>query len=177
MITKADILKMVRGVRKKAQGRYEHKVINPHREWYLGLLLFVVIVVVGVVVNARSYIFYDTLEQNVTDNSEPLERYRQSLVMDALERYEERVAVYQMLQSNTPTVVPEPTELPPPPINDFASGTPPLPGTSTPPFPPPPPGVVPPGTPQTPPPPTDEVLEINPGTDQETEEPVVPAFE
>lgn len=106
MIDKKDILKMVHHVSQRAEGKQDKRIIYPEREWLTGMGIFVVIVVVGGVLNALSFQDISHLQSNVTDSDAQVERYQERAVEQALEKYRARRAEYLLLQQNVPVVQP-----------------------------------------------------------------------
>lgn len=113
MISKKDILKMVRSVTRHRQGKQARALMNPHRDWFIGVGLFIVIAAVGGVFNARSYVYYNTVESQVTEDTVPVKQYRADGVRAAIERYDARSAQFARLANESVA----------PPTNDQATST------------------------------------------------------
>jgi len=103
MISKKDILNMARKVTKRSHGQSEKKSINPHREWFIGVLFFVLIAVAGGVINARNFVYYNTLESQVTDTTTPIKKYKTETVSYALSIYNERLVNFNALADTIPS--------------------------------------------------------------------------
>jgi hypothetical protein len=115
MIHKDNILKSVLGLFTKGGVSYDKKFTDPRRDWFIGLLVFLVIVVAGGVYSAQMFVTYRSLNTDGGDYDDSLVRYNKSLIEEVLAVYEARKESFDTLKEkstpivNVPPVVPEPT--------------------------------------------------------------------
>ena len=114
MISKKDILKMVRHVRRKSQGVPDRRLIHPRREWIVGLALFVVVALAGVAYNMYTYATISNLENELAVEDSGVVRYQANTVDQALTIFRAKQAEFERLR----------TVVPPPPSNPPAEETP-----------------------------------------------------
>lgn len=109
MISKTDIIKMTRTVFKRSQGYRKHEVMHPSREWFIGIGLLIVVVVVGGVINALEYRSYNTLEQATKGAPLSINKYSHVLAQKARDRYEGKMQKFDTLSDEVPAapVVPD----------------------------------------------------------------------
>ncbi|MDC1205363.1 hypothetical protein N8083_00755 [Candidatus Pacebacteria bacterium] len=105
MITKKDILKMVHRVTRRSGGYAEKKLIAPHREWFIGMSLFLVIVGVGGFFNAQAYVRYDTIESTVVNTTRSIKQYDEITAQTAKEIYEQRMISFETLMKDEPAFI------------------------------------------------------------------------
>jgi hypothetical protein len=138
MISKADILKMVKDVYRQGQGGPRRRLIYPAREWGIGVFLTALCFVVVSVASGVVYLRLNSIEDTIVPVAVSTVRYQEADVQSALAAYEERGVQFEMFS---------PSVLPAPPAATSSA-------TSTPPLPPPPPDEAPPfSTGDIPPPP------------------------
>ena len=107
MIEKKDILKMVRQVTKRAAGKPDKRLIHPRREWFIGISMFMLIVLVGAGYSVQVHSSLDKLEENVIENDTRVIRYQEAEVQKALERYRAAEATFDDMRSGLqPSVQP-----------------------------------------------------------------------
>ncbi len=87
MIEKKDILKMIKNVSKRAQGKPDKRLIHPNREWMIGLIIFLAVVIGGAALSAQVYFNLDNLEDNIADTDTRVIRYQEANVEKAINRY------------------------------------------------------------------------------------------
>lgn len=90
MISKKDILKMVRHVSKRSRGIPDRRLIHPKREWCIGLVIFVVIVFSGVFYNGHTYQRYNNIASELEEPTSGVVTYKANVVNETLEYYRER---------------------------------------------------------------------------------------
>ncbi len=95
---------MVHHVTRKTQGRTERKLVNPHREWFIGLFFFVAIAIVGSVLNAQSYVKYNLLELTIDDTTSPIVPYDKAAAADAKEIYVQKEVAFDLLAADVPEI-------------------------------------------------------------------------
>lgn len=93
---------MAKRVTHRSQGRAETKLIHPHREWCIGIVLFLTIVVVGGVFNTHEHAYYNTLDTSVERVSVPIEEYRSNSIKQAIETYRTRAARFDAFMTAAP---------------------------------------------------------------------------
>lgn len=104
MISKKDILNMVRNVAHRSNGGAEKKTLHPRREWFVGICLFTVISVAGGILDARNFTEYDGLESTIENTTPPITTYNASTAANAKEIYLKRTASFEALVRVTPEV-------------------------------------------------------------------------
>lgn len=115
MITKKDILKMVKDVRKRSQGKQGRQLINPQREWMRGLFLSLAILVIGLGFSGFLYTSYTEIGTTVEVSPSNVVRYDENGIARALEQYADKQKVYNALLN--PVIV-----TPPPAATSTESG-------------------------------------------------------
>lgn len=106
MISKKEILKMVRNISKQSRGGIKRRTVNPQREWFIGIGLFLLVVGVGSVVNAQSHMHYLALDGQVDTTKRPIESYNREEAEHVIEFYTTRANAFTDLLGEVP-VVPE----------------------------------------------------------------------
>ena len=98
MISKRDIAKIAKRVLKRQSGVRDHQIIHPRREWAVGLLGGLILLIVGA---TWSFFTYRDVSGREVENTDTVEVeqtiYRDELVNAALEKLRERQASYQAL--------------------------------------------------------------------------------
>lgn len=90
MISKAEILQMARSILKGDGGKMQHPVVEPQREWYIGIGLFVMILVVGGVYTTNKYQYYNNIESTVETSTRTHKVYDQHSAEVALSLFQDR---------------------------------------------------------------------------------------
>lgn len=98
MITKADILKMVRRVHRASAGAPPRRMIYPLREWAIGVVGAMVLVLVICVASGLTYWYLSGLDARIDPVVPTTVRYNETTVARALEAYELRAARLSTLQ-------------------------------------------------------------------------------
>ncbi len=99
MIQKKDIIKMAKQVFRKTQGYPDRRIMHPYREWGIGILVFALLVVAGGVVAGKVFVSYlDIDATDVQDAGTGIPRYREALVQDAIEMYQQKNDAYQAIE-------------------------------------------------------------------------------
>lgn len=106
MINKNDILKMARGVFERSQGYRERSMTNPSREWFIGIGFFILVVIIGGIINWHEYTEYSTLEHRTQQSDVRVEKYRYVLAERARALYIARKTEFQALQNQGVPVPP-----------------------------------------------------------------------
>ena len=94
MISKKDILNMARHVTRHSNGHQRTKLIHPRREWFIGLIVFLLVVVSGGVLNAERHRYYSDLESAVETQDVSVKEYRAERVATAIAQYTDTEATY-----------------------------------------------------------------------------------
>ena len=102
MIDKKGIIAMARQVAKRSRGYKERKSIDPRREWFLGIGLFLVIAIVGGIFNARNYVYFTNIEKTVVEKPIITQNYQANQVQTALEIYSNKASEFNRLASDVP---------------------------------------------------------------------------
>lgn len=90
MISKAEILKMARSILKGEQGAMQHPVVEPRREWFIGIGFFFVVFIAGGVFTAQKYKYYSNIESTVETATKTHKKYDQNSAEFALRIFKER---------------------------------------------------------------------------------------
>jgi hypothetical protein len=99
MMTKNNILKMVKSVARHGQGRRSTRLVHPARDWMIGLLLEVVLLMVASACAAYVFVaFSDSADEAVPIESAVIV-YQQSKVSSVLEVYQRRAALFETLRA------------------------------------------------------------------------------
>jgi len=112
MINKKEILKIAKGILRKQKGIRDHQIIHPAREWWIGVLLSLVVFSGIATWSIATYSEYsNTSVVASTQATETGVVYRESLIEAALEQFSERQDNYEQLLlnrvRNIPVVVEE----------------------------------------------------------------------
>ena len=109
MIDKNNILKMVTDVFHRSQGYPDRQLLHPQREWGIGVLMFIVVVMAGSAFVATIFVQYRDLSLAQGNVEESIPQYRAVIVQDALELYRARTEEYQQLRGEVISVSDEAT--------------------------------------------------------------------
>lgn len=100
---------MAEQVFRKSQGYPDRRIMHPKREWGIGVLLFVGIVVLGSVVAGKVFVLYGEVAVIDGNSGGSIPKYKEVIVQDALEKHRARAKQYEVLQGkDVPVVVTEP---------------------------------------------------------------------
>lgn len=102
MISKKDILKMVRRVTHRSSGYTERTPINPQREWCFGLIILAITIIAGEVCNVIDYKEYSTLETTVMETTAPVKKYDARSAATAKKLYEQKAFAFNRLANDAP---------------------------------------------------------------------------
>lgn len=97
MIDKKNILKMATHVFKKGQGYPDRRLMHPHREWLVGILLLVAVICLGGLKSIQMYTKYSDVSARMPETKIEIVTYDEAAVAHALEIFRTRVAVYGVL--------------------------------------------------------------------------------
>ena len=87
MINKQDILKMVHHVTKRSRGIPDKRLMHPVREWLIGLLGMVLVVVVGVIYSVHLFTTFSNVTEITHTESAISIRYNETLINEAREQF------------------------------------------------------------------------------------------
>ena len=116
MIHKADINRIAKKVLRHRKGVRDHHLIHPAREWFIGILASICIVVGAGYWSVVTYTSINnrSVEAVVTPSTEVVV-YRTELVTAALEKFGERAATFEeLLTSSVVPTLPAPEVVPAP---------------------------------------------------------------
>jgi hypothetical protein len=111
MLNKKQLTEMVRKILKHSQGLHDHKIMHPEREWLISISLALFIFVAS----AYGSIYTYWKNKNITATSDPITTeeatvYRESMVKDALSRFNVRNKEREALMADFPGApIPTPT--------------------------------------------------------------------
>lgn len=106
MIEKKDILKMVRHIMKRGRGIPDKRLMHPVREWLLGLLGAVAVVVCGVLYSTQLFTTYDKVTEIEQTDSTISIRYNQTVIDDARAQFSARSERFNELRGDRPAPPP-----------------------------------------------------------------------
>lgn len=115
MITKHDILKMVKRVYRESQGLPPRRLIYPTREWAIGILVTCILVLVAGAGSAYGYVYLSELGLRIQPVEPTTVRYQDTTVERVLELYELRANRFSELTGEVSVVAP--------PVTDAATST------------------------------------------------------
>lgn len=98
MIETKDILKMATHVFKRGQGVYDKRTMHPTREWFLGLFIFSVVVILGGIQSTYSFSRYQNLNTDGGQFSQSMVQFNASLAEKAIALYTKRKEAFTALQ-------------------------------------------------------------------------------
>ena len=90
MITKNDIIKMVRRIHRENQGLPPRRLIYPTREWAIGVFVFLVLVVVVCIIGALGYLYLTEIPNRVEPVAPSTVRYQDTAIDRTIELYQLR---------------------------------------------------------------------------------------
>jgi hypothetical protein len=96
---------------RQTQPNLEHRLFQPSRDWFIGLVLFFVVVISGSIVSALLFLRYSEISITPTETTTALPRYNQQVVSEVLSVYQNRADTYQALKAGirfVPVTVIEP---------------------------------------------------------------------
>lgn len=102
MKIKSDLFANILGMFARRKAVYDKRIMHPEREWFIGLFLFAAIVTAGGIQSAHTFMAFQEIDTNGGTQTEPVVRYNQPLVQNALQTYEKRSEVYMALQNEVP---------------------------------------------------------------------------
>lgn len=130
MIDKTVIKKILNGALRRSRGQSDHNLMHPTREWFSGLGVASVLLIIGTIVCVFLYWEYNTIEPETgAEIDAPAKIYQEGLVADALRELTDRAARLdeqrRLLEANRviPIPPPEPDPLPETPPETATSTT------------------------------------------------------
>lgn len=105
MISKKDIIEAARRITHQSRGGTVRKLMHPQRDWLIGVGLFMLIALLGGVINAQIHVYYSNLADTIVDETRPIKPYRSDSAKTALEMYEARLADFTAITASRPPVV------------------------------------------------------------------------
>ncbi len=103
MIERSDITRYARIIFSHKTGTRQPRLMHPEREWFIIILVFLIIFLTGAVVSVWSYQYYQALPASVSVPSDTIRpTYQRSQVLDIHQRYAERLERYQELINLSP---------------------------------------------------------------------------
>jgi hypothetical protein len=110
MITKPDILKMIKAVNRRSRGMPDRRLIHPRRDWGM-VLTGVFIGAVGVVAfSGYQYLRFNSINGSISAETSQVTRYDANAVAQALELYAGKSAAFSELTAVAVPVIEEPIE-------------------------------------------------------------------
>ncbi len=90
MIDKKYIVSLLVKVTSGQKKKFVKQTIHPRREWFIGLLLFVVLVALGGAFSAYNFVRYTALHVTLPGSTPTVEMYKENTVKKALQIYTEK---------------------------------------------------------------------------------------
>ncbi len=87
MITKQDILNMVKRVSLHTRSPQDDRLIKPEREWAMGLIILVAGLTIVSVYNTKNFLFYKDIEKNLPESQVMTPKYNTDGMAKVLEYY------------------------------------------------------------------------------------------
>ena len=100
MINKNDILKMVKSVARRAEGKADRRLLSPGREWAIGLLFTVVLIIAGAVYDINRFSHFLTIEETLPPSSLDQVDYRHGTMSEVLKQFEAHSQEFERLRGN-----------------------------------------------------------------------------
>lgn len=99
MFSKEEIFKMVSKIKRHSRGANERRLINPEREWAIGILVFLALLLIGFWYNAVTFSYYRNVEKHITEETVSIPNYNYGTLAKVLERYNERQRKFDEIKS------------------------------------------------------------------------------
>ncbi len=114
MIDKKFIVSLLVKATSGQKKKFVKQTIHPRREWFIGLLLFVVLVAVGGAFSAYNFVRYTALHVTLPGSTPTVEMYKENTVKKALQIYTEKQKTFSgsFERIQTPQVVVDTIETP-----------------------------------------------------------------
>jgi hypothetical protein len=100
-----DINAIVRTIKRKDKGLRDPQLIFPDRDWFIGVVVTVLIVVSGGALSVYQYWRYTTVDFEV-ESDVTLVPYRAAQVAAALEKYQAKLQLHSELKGEVPSQTP-----------------------------------------------------------------------
>ena len=100
---------MVTAVVRHDKGYPDRRLMHPQREWLIGLILFVTIVLMGGLFAGDIFITYQNIELSEGDSGQSIPIYRDLSVQNSLDLYQVRKKEYDVLREKN-IVIPQSAE-------------------------------------------------------------------
>lgn len=111
MITKQDIVEMARRVTRRGENMPDRRLMHPHRDWLIGLVVAIILAGMGIAYNAHLFRHYGSLETKTVGSEPAFAEYKQGTVERVLEMYGARRASFDAFRASLPAA-PAATEEP-----------------------------------------------------------------
>lgn len=105
MINKIDIIAAARSIVRKNEGYELPVLIHPRRDWWIGLMVFAILVIGGGLFLGRMYLVYQSVDQLIGVEANRIPRYQAEIVQDVITMYTNRQLQYEALVQQTARVV------------------------------------------------------------------------
>ncbi|MFT5037247.1 MAG: hypothetical protein ACI9VM_000825 [Candidatus Azotimanducaceae bacterium] len=109
MIDKKNILQMVRHVTRHTQGHEQRRLVDPRREWFLGICVFIIIATMGSVLNAKTHVKYNSLESTIVSTNASMIKYDEAAATAAIDLYTQKLSLFDELAADVPDLPVEET--------------------------------------------------------------------
>ncbi len=112
MINSSRMTEMVKAIMRRRQGVRDREVMDPNREWLLGIGVAITLVCLGGFLSYLLYANTISLEVAGAPTAAVTVPYNTTLIQGALEKFQERRATYEDLQGNSTTPITPPVTVP-----------------------------------------------------------------
>ena len=106
MIDKKSIIKMAEHVFRRSQGYPDRRLMHPKREWGIGILIFTLLVFIGSLLAGKMFVQYKDFTEVVGVTEQSVPKYRDVIVQDALDLYQQKEVQFDVLQGEYVAPVP-----------------------------------------------------------------------
>lgn len=97
MIDKNNILKFVQHVYRRGSGIPDRRMFHPRREWLIGLMVFLVIIVVAAIWSVHSFNVYKTIDSRTYEVQKEVPTYNANQVNFVLNQFAEREGAFNVI--------------------------------------------------------------------------------
>ena len=105
MISKVDIIKLVRHLKKRGSGIPDHRLIHPMRDWLWGLGITSIIFVVSSVYTAYFFLARSKTIDDEVHFQSSVATYDREGALEVLEKYQKRTNLFNELRNDKSNVV------------------------------------------------------------------------
>lgn len=82
----------------------DRRLMHPQRDWFIGLLIFVIIMFTGSLFAGNMFVKYKNIKPETTNTLEKTVKYNYDIIREALELYRMKDLEHQQLRKNLPEI-------------------------------------------------------------------------